>query len=103
MVAGEDELMALPEDHPVFAGHFPSDPMVPGVLLLDALLCAVSTSRDLPYTTLGVQSIKFLQAVRPAQLVSWTCEERAPGFLDFRLTVAGRPIATGRLTIAALA
>lgn len=94
-------LMTLPEDHPAFAGHFPSDPMVPGVLLLDALLLAVSASRTIPYTALGVQSVKFVRVVRPAQTVSWVCEDRGHGILEFRIIAADDVVASGRLTVGA--
>ena len=35
----------FPATHPVFAGHFPGHPMVPGALLLDAVLHAIAQAQ----------------------------------------------------------
>jgi 3-hydroxymyristoyl/3-hydroxydecanoyl-(acyl carrier protein) dehydratase len=53
-------------DHPTAAGHFPGNPVLPGALLLDAVLIAV-TSRTGGKNPAGasVRSVKFLRAVRP--------------------------------------
>ncbi len=55
----------VPPNHPALLGHFPGAPVLPGVVLLDwAWECCES---DLPQGSrvLGVQSAKFLRAVRP--------------------------------------
>ena len=44
---------AVPEDHPALPGHFPGRPIVPGVLLLDAVL----------------QGVREAQAGRPTRLL----------------------------------
>lgn len=35
--------ITVESDHPAFAGHFPGTPIVPGVLLLDWVLCEIET------------------------------------------------------------
>jgi len=37
--------LRVPEDHPALPGHFPGRPIVPGVLLLDAVLQALRGAR----------------------------------------------------------
>ncbi len=57
----------VPIDHPCFAGHFPGQPIVPGVLLTAQVLEAAATLIDHTWTQRAVQitSAKFLAPVRP--------------------------------------
>lgn len=53
------ERIDIPLDHPVYAGHFPGLPLVPGSMLLDLILAAW----DRPVARLP--SIKFHRPVMP--------------------------------------
>jgi 3-hydroxyacyl-[acyl-carrier-protein] dehydratase len=50
-------------DHPTAAGHFPGSPILPGALLLDSIVLAVS--RGVGARAVTIQSAKFLRPVRP--------------------------------------
>ena len=73
-----DEPSANPErglvtvDHPMLAGHFPGHPIVPGVVLLDAVLDAIRSSRAHAIELESIVSTKFLQAVAPERRVDLT-------------------------------
>ncbi len=60
--------LRIPADHPAFAGHFPGQPLLPGVSLLAEVLEAVLAEPALA-ARLGAQpriaSAKFLAPVRP--------------------------------------
>ena len=58
-------------DHPTAAGHFPGNPILPGALLLDAIVQAISHGADA--ASISIQSAKFLRPVRPgaALRVEW--------------------------------
>jgi 3-hydroxymyristoyl/3-hydroxydecanoyl-(acyl carrier protein) dehydratase len=58
-------------DHPTAAGHFPGNPILPGALLLDSIMLAVSRGIGAPSVT--IQSAKFLRPVRPGDRlrVAW--------------------------------
>lgn len=58
--------------HPAFAGHFPSRPIMPGVVLLDECLRAIANhfgiDRDrTPSSACTIGAAKFLSAVGPAE------------------------------------
>jgi 3-hydroxymyristoyl/3-hydroxydecanoyl-(acyl carrier protein) dehydratase len=54
--------LQFPGDHPTAAGHFPGNPVVPGALLLDAVVAAIAGSRGVT-----IRATKFLQPVRPGE------------------------------------
>jgi 3-hydroxyacyl-[acyl-carrier-protein] dehydratase len=60
-----DTRIVVPADHPSLPGHFPSQPIVPGVVLLDAVLDAIRDSCDSNLRLATIVSAKFLQAVAP--------------------------------------
>ena len=75
MAEVHSQLVAVPPDHPAFAGHFPGQPLLPGVALLGEVLEVVL--REAPELLAGaprVSAVKFLAPVRPgASLeVRWT-------------------------------
>jgi 3-hydroxymyristoyl/3-hydroxydecanoyl-(acyl carrier protein) dehydratase len=57
----------VPADHPSLAGHFPGNPIAPGVVLLDVVLAAIQAQR--PCSLQSIPSVKFLQPVRPDERV----------------------------------
>lgn len=67
--------IAVDRNHPVFAGHFPGEPIVPGVLLLDWVLCEIEARehslREHCVLLPGALSVvKFLIPVRPGDVLA---------------------------------
>ncbi len=106
-----EALVTFAVDHPVFAGHFPGRPMVPGALLLDEILhAALKTSRaasngqtDTPAGRLishcQVASVKFLSPVQPGETLAICCVGSANRPTRFDITCQGRQIATGTFAL----
>jgi 3-hydroxymyristoyl/3-hydroxydecanoyl-(acyl carrier protein) dehydratase len=61
---------AVAPDHPSLAGHFPGNPVVPGVLLLDRAIEALDRSTGRRVTRL--HRVKFVSALRPGESAQGT-------------------------------
>ncbi len=60
------------DDHPFFKGHFPNDPIVPGVIILEALAQAAGVVAGLKFIKekrsvlfMTINSVKFRKSVKP--------------------------------------
>jgi 3-hydroxyacyl-[acyl-carrier-protein] dehydratase len=61
-------------DDPIFAGHFPGDPLVPGVILTEALaqtagIAGHRENSEKRFLLSAIRQMKFFQAVRPGQKI----------------------------------
>ena len=55
----------IPVDHPCFPGHFPGQPILPGVLLLERVMSLAQASIGQSLNECTVYNVKFLAAVVP--------------------------------------
>jgi 3-hydroxyacyl-[acyl-carrier-protein] dehydratase len=61
-------------DDPMFAGHFPGEPLVPGVILTEALaqtagIAAHQENSKTRFLLSAIRQMKFFQAVQPEQQI----------------------------------
>jgi len=75
--------LKIPANHPAFAGHFPGTPIVPGVVLLDEVLHAISLDTSLNETAWQISSVKFLSPLKPGESVIIEHEQLANGTIKF--------------------
>ncbi|MBL8756304.1 MAG: hypothetical protein JNK15_23615 [Planctomycetes bacterium] len=57
--------LVVPEDHPVLAGHFPGAPLVPGVLLLEAVAAAHLAATGRACDLVAVDDVRFQAPLLP--------------------------------------
>jgi 3-hydroxymyristoyl/3-hydroxydecanoyl-(acyl carrier protein) dehydratase len=95
-MADAPRTFCLPADHPVFRDHFPDNPIVPGVMLLEWVMDEVARSLARPPAALRVREAKFFTPLAPAQCAELSCDmgERR---CSFQVRYQAAPIARGVL------
>jgi 3-hydroxyacyl-[acyl-carrier-protein] dehydratase len=83
-------------DHPVFPGHFPGRPIVPGVLLLDWAQAAIEA--QLGQNVQALAEAKFHSPATPADVLELDFEVGASA-VRFEIRSAARKIASGRFPL----
>jgi 3-hydroxyacyl-[acyl-carrier-protein] dehydratase len=79
---------SIPPDHPSLPGHFPGNPVVPGVVLLDEVFARLPPG-------LTLLTAKFTAPVLPGIVVEVATVTSATGRIAFTCTAAGQPVLHG--------
>ncbi|MGB4858070.1 MAG: hypothetical protein WBP11_01960 [Dokdonella sp.] len=88
----------IPADHPSLPGHFPGNPVVPGVVVMDRVLDALEAECGVQVGALRLPQVKFMQPLLPGQTASVSLEGAAPKW-RFRVHHGERLIASGDLVL----
>ena len=88
----------VPADHPAFTGHFPGQPIVPGVLLLDRALAFAARLLPAPPAAWQVGNTKFLSPAGPGETLIFHLSARTNGSIAFTVSSGEREVASGVAT-----
>lgn len=72
----------IPADHPALAGHFPGNPIVPGVVILDRVIQSLMDWKPDRRLT-GMPTVKFLVPLSPQQAFTIRLVEAGSGRVRF--------------------
>ena len=88
-------------DHPSLPGHFPGTPLVPGVVILDEVLAALTEWRQDSQLT-GIRMVKFLAPLQPEQAftISLSLKTEHAAEVNFCCRAEDRVIVEGQLEVA---
>ncbi len=88
------------EDSPWFAGHFPGDPVLPGIAQLHMVTACIEQAVQQKLIVQHLARVKFKQLIRPGDILDIHV---TPGKKDnnytFTIETTGRPVCSGRLVL----
>jgi len=91
---------AIRANHPSLAGHFPDQPLVPGVLILDEVLAALRDRRkDCQFA--AIPAVKFLRPLEPERrfTIRFSASAEDASNVNFCCHIEDRVIAEGKLEV----
>lgn len=90
--------LVIAADHPALPGHFPGQPIVPGVVLLDCLLALVEAERP-GAAVAGIPVAKFLKVARPGECLLLGLDPVSAEQVRFICCIDGHVAARGVLNM----
>ena len=96
MAAGSGVKFRIEADHPSLPGHFPGNPVVPGVVVLDRIQAAIEASLGAPLGACRLPQVKFLQPLLPGETAEVLLEGTAPRW-RFRVVRGDILVASGEV------
>lgn len=91
----------VPSDSPWFDGHFPAEPILPGVAQIRMVLDTISKARKRNFNVTGVRRVRFKQIIRPDDPLTIEAAplEQKDGAYSFRITVRHEIVCSGVMTV----
>ena len=89
-------IFEVPRDHPSFDGHFPGEPVLPGVVILAEVLARIEAETGIGPADWTLESGKFHHGVVPGSRVEIAHEAHGDG-RRFEARQDGMLVASGHL------
>ncbi|WP_455218111.1 hypothetical protein [Kaarinaea lacus] len=89
----------IQNDHPSIEGHFPGNPVVPGVVILDQVISACH-EWDPSLVISGIDTVKFTAPLRPGKSFAIHLESPKNNYLPFECRLNEQVLARGKLILA---
>jgi 3-hydroxyacyl-[acyl-carrier-protein] dehydratase len=91
-----ESLLMIGHAHPSLPGHFPGAPVVPGVVVLDAVLALLATRIDGDRDRWQLPQVKFAEPLLPGEVARIALDiDDAAGRARFRVQRGASVIASG--------
>ena len=91
----------VPPDSPWFSGHFPGEPILPGVAQIRMVFDTISKARSQEMKVTSVSRVRFKQIIRPDDQLKIiaTPQEQKDGAYSFRIAVKDETVCSGVMTV----
>ena len=94
----EERLVRIKKDHPSLSGHFPGNPVIPGVVILEEVLETIRQNESMMISLVGAPSVKFHSPLRPEEEMTIRLKPFQPQGRGFICMAGPRLIASGSFT-----
>lgn len=88
-----ESLADIPADHPAFAGHFPGQPILPGVLLIQRVMDLAEASIGRSLAACALRNVKFIAPVMPGDQLRLELERTSPVQYSFSVHIVQAGVA----------
>lgn len=93
-------------NEPYFQGHFPGYPVMPGVLIIEALvqlstLLAIESGQPVPSAIVSIDNARFKRQVIPGDLLMLETRMASPGKFEISASVDGEMAAKAEIVLGA--
>ncbi len=87
-------------DSPWFSGHFPGDPVLPGIAQLDMVVECIEQATGKRLLVQGLSRVKFKKLIRPGDVldIQATVGKSEKSF-NFQIINNDRPVCSGKLEL----
>lgn len=89
--------ISFPADEPFFRGHYPGNPVTPGVILVDRAVKAAERMIGCGVSLKGMKKVKFSRSVFPDEAVALKLERKGEGEISYSFSKDGTLCASGIL------
>ncbi|MEO6291113.1 MAG: hypothetical protein ABIO88_00665 [Burkholderiaceae bacterium] len=79
---------SIPQNHPSFLGHFPGNPILPGVLLLERVMAHAQSQTNTSLEHCVLLNVKFLASVAPGDTLNLTFSASTSNSFIFAVYIA---------------
>jgi 3-hydroxyacyl-[acyl-carrier-protein] dehydratase len=96
-----DADITVPPDSPWFSGHFPGDPILPGVAQIGLVKDVIRQVRGQDLTVSGVRRVRFKQIIRPddkLKLIAAPLKDNTDAY-SFRILVENEAVCSGVMMV----
>jgi 3-hydroxyacyl-[acyl-carrier-protein] dehydratase len=90
-----ERVVVIAPTHPSLPGHFPGNPVVPGVVLLNEIMDSLGRMVEQPVHVTELPSVKFLSPLRPGEALTICLVQEESGQALFRCLAGVKLVAQG--------
>ena len=89
---------SIPAIHPSLPGHFPGNPVVPGVVILNEIIRIIEEENS-GLAVIGIRSVKFIEPLRSEVAVTLCANQKNTETMDVVCEKDGKVVVKGQFVL----